>query len=283
MPELPEVETIARGLRSLLQNRCIDRVDLVSAGCVQSDPRAFVDLLPGQSILDVCRRGKLLLFHLSAGLCLASHLKMTGKFLLFPPEKREIDIHDRCVVHLDNASSLVFKDQRKFGYLWLMPWDELMTWPFFAQLGPEPLEMSEDDFVSRLHTRRATIKSLLLDQTCIAGIGNIYADESLHLAGIHPQAPGDTLSREKLSSLYHSLHQVLNLALEAGGSSFRDYVDGLGRPGSYQDTFLVYGRRGQACRNCGSGLEKIQVAGRTSIFCPCCQPRNPFTIAQEQC
>ena len=281
MPELPEVETIARGLRALLQNRCIERVDLIYAGSVQSDPQAFADLLPGQSILDVSRRGKLLLFHLSAGLCLASHLKMTGKFLLFPPEKREIDIHDRCIVHLDDASSLVFKDQRKFGYLRLMTRDELMVWPFFAQLGPEPLEMTEDDFISRLHSRRATIKSLLLDQTCIAGIGNIYADESLHLAGIHPQAPGDTLPREKLKSLYHGLLQVLNLALEAGGSSFRDYVDGLGRPGSYQDTFLVYGRRGQACRNCGSGLEKIQVAGRTSMFCPCCQPQNPFSITPE--
>jgi formamidopyrimidine-DNA glycosylase len=278
MPELPEVETIARGLRSLLQNRCIARVELVSAGCVQGDPRAFADLLPGQSILDVSRRGKLLLFDLSAGLCLASHLKMTGKFLLFPPEKREIDKHDRCIIYLDNAGSLVFTDQRKFGYLRLMTRNELASWPFFAQLGPEPLEMSEDDFVSLFHSRRATIKSLLLDQSCIAGIGNIYADESLHLAGIHPQSPGDTLPREKLRSLYHCLHQVLNLALEAGGSSFRDYVDGLGRPGSYQDTFLVYGRRGQACRNCGNGLEKIQVAGRTSIFCPCCQPQNSFNI-----
>ncbi len=276
MPELPEVETIARGLRSLLQNRCIDRVDLVYAGSVQSDPRAFVDLLPGQSILDVSRRGKLLLFHLSSGLCLASHLKMTGKFLFFPPQMREIDIHDRCIVHLDDASSLVFKDQRKFGYLRLMTRNELMAWPFYAQMGPEPLEMSEDDFVSRLHVRRARIKSLLLDQTCIAGIGNIYADESLHLAGIHPLSPGEMLSPEKLKSLYQSLQKVLNLALEAGGSSFRDYVDGLGRAGSYQDTFLVYGRRGQACRNCGNGLEKIQVAGRTSMFCPCCQPQNSF-------
>ncbi|MFW6106219.1 MAG: bifunctional DNA-formamidopyrimidine glycosylase/DNA-(apurinic or apyrimidinic site) lyase, partial [Desulfovermiculus sp.] len=264
------------GLRSLLQNRCIDWVDLVYSGSVQSDPRAFVDLLPGQSILDVSRRGKLLLFHLSSGLCLASHLKMTGKFLFFPPQMREIDIHDRCIVHLDDASSLVFKDQRKFGYLRLMTRNELMAWPFYAQMGPEPLEMSEDDFVSRLHVRRARIKSLLLDQTCIAGIGNIYADESLHLAGIHPLSPGEMLSPEKLKSLYQSLQKVLNLALEAGGSSFRDYVDGLGRAGSYQDTFLVYGRRGQACRNCGNGLEKIQVAGRTSMFCPCCQPQNSF-------
>jgi len=279
MPELPEVETIARGLRSLVQGRRIDRMEVLFTGCMQGDVHAFCAQLPGCRIIDVRRRGKLLFFDLSTGLHLVSHLKMTGKFIFFPPSKYELCTHTRCIFHFNDGSTLTFQDQRKFGYLRLMDRDELMAWPFFAQLGPEPLEMSEDDFVSRLQSRKATIKSLLLDQTCIAGIGNIYADESLHLAGIHPQTPGDRLSREKLSFLHHCLHQVLNLALEAGGSSFRDYVDGLGRPGSYQDTFLVYGRRGQACRHCGRGLEKIQVAGRTSVFCPCCQ--NPFKITSK--
>jgi formamidopyrimidine-DNA glycosylase len=133
--------------------------------------------------------------------------------------------------------------------------------------------MSEQDFVARLHSRRAAVKALLLDQTCIAGIGNIYADESLHLAGIHPQTRGSSLAEEKIVLLYHSLHKVLILALEAGGSSFRDYVDGLGRPGSYQDTFLVYGRGGQTCPHCNAVLEKIKVAGRSTVFCPWCQPK----------
>ncbi|MDZ7761200.1 MAG: bifunctional DNA-formamidopyrimidine glycosylase/DNA-(apurinic or apyrimidinic site) lyase [Desulfovermiculus sp.] len=273
MPELPEVETIARGLWPLVQDRSIDRVELIFSGCVQGDVQAFTGRLPGQKIQAVHRRGKLLLFALSSGEFLVGHLKMTGKFLFFPPQRIEFNAHTRCIVHFDNGSTLTFQDQRKFGYLRLLNRDELMAWPFFAQLGPEPLEMPKGDFVSRLHSRRSAIKALLLDQTCIAGIGNIYADESLHLAQIHPQTPGDKIPLEKLRSLHHCLQRVLTQALQAGGSSFRDYVDGLGRPGSYQDTFLVYGRQGQACRHCASDLEKIRVAGRSTVFCPNCQPQ----------
>jgi len=271
MPELPEVETIARGLRSLVRDRSIARVEVLFSGSVHSDLTAFSRRLPGCTFLDVRRRGKLLLFELSGGDFLVSHLKMTGKFLFFPAAKLELNTHTRCIIHCADGSTLTFEDQRKFGYLRLMNQDELTAWPFFARLGPDPLEMSEQDFISRLQARRSAIKSLLLDQSCIAGIGNIYADESLHLAGVHPQTPADRIPRKKLSSLYQCLQMVLTQALQAGGSSFRDYVDGLGRPGSYQDTFLVYGRKGQACRHCAGGLETIKVAGRSTVFCPCCQ------------
>jgi len=273
MPELPEVETIARGLQTLILGRCIARVEMLFSGSVQGDRRILTENLTGQVIQGVRRRGKLLLFELSDQMFLVGHLKMTGKFLFFPPGEMEINTHTRCIVHFEDKSSLVFQDQRKFGYLRCMNDTELADWPFFAQLGPEPLCMSEQDFVARLHSRRAAVKALLLDQTCIAGIGNIYADESLHLAGIHPQTQGASLAEEKIVLLYHSLHKVLTRALEAGGSSFRDYVDGLGRPGSYQDTFLVYGRGGRTCRHCNAVLEKTKVAGRSTVFCPWCQPK----------
>jgi len=271
MPELPEVETIARGLRSLVQGRCIDNVEILSLGCVQGDDRAFCAQLSGRIIQDVRRRGKLLIFDLSNGLHLVSHLKMTGKFLCVHPQEIQIDAHSRCVFHLGPDVCLVFQDQRKFGYLRLMGPEEMSRWPFWACLGPEPLDMQAQDFVCRLQARRAAIKSLLLDQTCIAGIGNIYADESLFLAGIHPQTRAQTLSSERLGTLFACLQRVLSRAVQAGGSSFRDYVDGLGRPGAYQDSFLVYGRGGKKCRQCGTELEKIKVSGRTSVFCPVCQ------------
>ncbi|MFO7802563.1 MAG: bifunctional DNA-formamidopyrimidine glycosylase/DNA-(apurinic or apyrimidinic site) lyase [Desulfovermiculus sp.] len=271
MPELPEVETIARGLRSFLQGRRIDGVEILSSGCVQGDIRAFSTELPGRIIQDVRRRGKLLIFDLSMGLHLVSHLKMTGKFLFCNPQEITIDPHSRCVFHLGPAGCLVFQDQRKFGYLRLMGPEEMSRWPFWACLGPEPLDMQAQDFVCRLQARRAAIKSLLLDQTCIAGIGNIYADESLYMAGIHPQTRAHTLSAERLDALFACLQRVLNQAVQAGGSSFRDYVDGLGRPGAYQDSFLVYGRGGRKCRQCGTELEKVKVSGRTSVFCPVCQ------------
>ena len=273
MPELPEVETIARGLVPLICGSSIQNVDLVQPGCVQGDVQAFVQGLTGAGIDNVRRRGKLLIMDLSSGLLLVGHFKMTGKFLFYPPGHSVQTSHTRCILHLDSDCTLVFEDQRKFGYLRLMTQEEMETWPFYAHLGPEPLDISAHDFGHRLRTRHAAIKSLLLNQTCIAGIGNIYADESLYLAGIHPQTPADTLSSERLKKLHASLQQVLTTALQAGGSSFRDYVDGLGRPGSYQDTFMVYGRGGKTCPHCQTDLETARVAGRTSVFCPCCQPK----------
>jgi formamidopyrimidine-DNA glycosylase len=273
MPELPEVETIARGLLPLIHGRRIAQVEVLFSGSIQGDLRTFTQQLTGQAIQGVRRRGKLLLFALSNRMFLVGHLKMTGKFLFFPPGETTINAHTRCIVHFDDESVLVFQDQRKFGYLRCMDEKELLRWSFFARLGPEPLDMPKHEFVARLHSRRAAVKALLLDQTCIAGIGNIYADESLHVAGIHPQTQADRLPEEKIVLLYHSLQKVLTLALQAGGSSFRDYVDGLGRPGSYQDTFLAYGRGGQTCRNCSAILERTKVVGRTTVFCPCCQPK----------
>ncbi|WP_027369438.1 bifunctional DNA-formamidopyrimidine glycosylase/DNA-(apurinic or apyrimidinic site) lyase [Desulfovermiculus halophilus] len=274
MPELPEVETIARGLSPLVQDRRIADLEVLAPGSVHGDPQAFAQRLAGRSICSVGRRGKLLLFELSAGQVLAGHLKMTGKFLFFPPGTAELTSHARCIFHLDDASTLVFEDQRRFGYLRCMHSSGLSAWPFYARLGPEPLQMTEMEFVACLGSRRAAIKALLLDQTCIAGIGNIYADESLHLAGIHPQTQAERIPRTRLGFLHRCLRDVLTRAVHAGGSSFRDYVDGLGRPGSYQDTFMVYGRSGQPCRQCSTELARIRVAGRTTVVCPCCQPRD---------
>jgi formamidopyrimidine-DNA glycosylase len=202
---------------------------------------------------------------------LAFHFKMTGK-LLYLPGEAEVDKHTHLVFSLSGGSRLHFRDTRKFGYCLALSRTQLAEWPFYASLGPEPLDMDADEFVEAAHRSGSRIKAVLLDQKRIAGIGNIYADEALFRAGIHPAASACGLPGKRLAELHASLRWVLTRAIDSGGTTFRDYVDGLGRPGSYQDQFLVYGRAGLPCRDCGTTLDRARVAGRTSVFCPSCQP-----------
>jgi formamidopyrimidine-DNA glycosylase len=265
------VETIARGLNELLAGSQIAAARIVDKGCLAHGSDRCGDELAGRTIDRVWRRAKLVLLDLAGGYHLAFHLKMTGKLLIKEPGADVLDKHTRLIFSLSDAKSLVFQDVRKFGYCRILTAQELSGWPFFNRLGPEPLEMSSAELEGCFQGRTGRIKPLLLNQEIIAGIGNIYADEALHLAGIHPAAPASSLSGIQWSRLHQALGKVLQEAIAAGGTSFNDYVDGLGRRGSYQNGFWIYSRSGKPCYRCGTRLEGMRVGGRSSVFCPACQ------------
>ncbi len=274
MPELPEVEIISRGLHTLLKDRTIASVQPLDAGCLAGTNRSFERKVLGRRVLGVHRRAKLVIVDLDADLHLAFHLKMTGKLLFAQPGEHGVDKHTRLGIHFADRTRLFFRDLRKFGYCRLLKSADFENWDFYVELGPEPLQMSFQEFRDVFQKRKGRIKALLLDQRRIAGIGNIYADESLHLAGIHPARSCCDIPDNQLRKLFDALQAVLKKAIDSGGSSFSDYVNSLGRPGAYQDFFQVYGRRGLECRCCESDLACEKVAGRSSVYCPCCQPIN---------
>ena len=295
MPELPEVETIVRGLAPELSGRAIAGVQVYYPGALvrpcggesrlsTADDGGFAARVTGRAIRNVRRRAKLLLMGLGSqsasmaedvDLLLAVHLKMTGS-LWIPPKpaggaSKNPDSHTRIVFSLDDGRELHFRDPRKFGYCLALSPAELAADPFFSTLGPEPLEVSDSDFAGLLRPRNRNIKALLLDQTVIAGVGNIYADESLFRAGIRPQRRGAELSLSSLKRLHAGLQDVLRQAIAENGSSFRDFVDHKGDSGAFQNLFRVYGRGGQPCAACGQPLASAVVAGRTTVWCPRCQ------------
>lgn len=279
MPELPEVETIARGLACDLAEASICGVRLLEAGALSMGKgtltrEAFLAELPGAHILRARRRAKVLIVDLATArrplLLLAFHLRMTGRLTVEPPGT-EPRPHTRLVFDLTDGRHLFFADVRKFGSCRAMPLEGLPHWPFWVSLGPEPLEISADGFADLFQGRRGRIKALLLNQKFIAGIGNIYADESLFRAGIRPDAPAHGVSRPRLKRLHGQLVEVLSEAIAANGSSISDYVNARGDAGAFQNDFRVYGRSGQPCRHCQTPLAKGTVAGRTTVFCPKCQ------------
>lgn len=291
MPELPEVETIRRGLAALLPGR---KVISLSADTPKSFPNSAQDVenfLIGSTILDVRRRAKVLMIDLSSGYTLVVHLKMTGQLVFIgtsngretarfgaghPSDSlvnRLPDRSTRVILRLDDAT-LFFNDQRKFGWMRLLPSLEVPNIDFMRKVGPEPLEadFTLADFKERFRRRpRSTIKAALLDQTVIAGVGNIYADESLWGARVHPARPVASIRPAEWRRLYLSLREVMNLAIEKGGSTDRNYVDAEGRKGSYLDFARVFRREGQACPRCGHVILKTRVASRGTHYCPHCQ------------
>jgi formamidopyrimidine-DNA glycosylase len=277
MPELPEVETIARTLAGDAAGCDILRVEVLDPSALHPDPQAFAALVTGRRIESVGRRAKLLLLRLAprggdGGAVIAVHLRMTGRvFVLAPGAQTE---RTRAVLHLSGGLRLAFADLRRFGSMHAFADGEIVSWPFYASLGPEPLEMTAKEFRQRLGQGRARIKALLLDQGVVAGIGNIYADEALFRAGIRPDAPVTTVSAKRRDALFAAIQAVLTLAIAENGSSIRDYRDAHGDAGAFQNHFQAYGRGGQACLVCGSTMQAMRVAGRTSTFCPCCQPEG---------
>jgi len=267
MPELPEVETIARGLHTLIQGRRILTADLLTPSVLRAgNPHT----LPGRTITHVSRRAKLLLVHLDHGGCLVFHLKMTGRVWVVRPGQ-PLPRHSHLVLGLDNADRLIFEDTRRFGYCAVFEAGEMDDWDFFIGLGPEPLETSPEELATRIGTRRAGVKGLLLNQTVLAGIGNIYADESLFAARIHPASQAADIPEQRRLVLFKELRRILREAIAAGGSTISDYRNAYGKSGIFQDSFQVYGKKGQPCPACGRPLEAERIAGRTSTHCPRCQ------------
>jgi formamidopyrimidine-DNA glycosylase len=269
MPELPEVETIARGLREPLVGRQFTGVrvgweKLVAKPAVEEFERGLV----GRRILGVKRRGKYLVFTLSGGGNLIVHLRMTGR-LLIKNSGDELDKHDHLIFELDDGRELRFNNVRKLGRVYLVDDEDEIV----GRLGPEPLDddFAPADFAALLSARRGMIKPLLLNQRFIAGIGNIYADEALFAACIHPERRADTLTAEEIECLYRAIRRVLRQGIENRGTTLSAYRDAEGREGSNQEYLRVFRHTGQPCPRCGTPIERTAVGGRGTYFCPRCQ------------
>ena len=274
MPELPEVETIRCDLYPRLRGRTIAAVRITSDAVPLIDgasPAEFTHRLKGRRIEELSRRGKYLILHLSGGLHLIVHLRMTGA-LLHRDARALADRYLRAVLSLDDGAELRFTDLRKLGRLRLAVNPEEVV----GKLGPEPLDAAFTAAALKraIGKRRAPIKAVLLDQRALAGLGNIYADEALFAARIHPLRRADTLSEAENRRLHRSIRRVLRDALDNRGASFRDYVDGGGREGRHQFHVTVFRRTGQACYVCGAEIERTKVGGRSTHFCPRCQSQE---------
>ena len=273
MPELPEVETVKRTLEKKLAGLTFEAVKLHMPKIVRlPTPEEFADSLAGKKITRLGRRGKYLLLHLSGGLTLVIHLRMTGR-LVYTTPKTPLEKHTHAVFALSNGDQLRYTDIRQFGRMMLAPTAELDEMPGLKTLGVEPLSgnFTREFMKKELKRRRTRLKTLLLDQSFIAGLGNIYVDEALHRAGLHPERLAVGLSPRETTHLYQAIKDVLNEGINNRGTSFRDYVDGDGRPGNYQEKLAVYSKEGKPCLKCGKPINRIRVAGRSSYFCPHCQ------------
>jgi len=317
MPELPEVETIRIGLSKLLPGRVVKDVWHDWPKSFPNAPADVARFMVNASITDVRRRAKVLIIELSSGYSLIIHLKMTGQLVFVgsadkpqatsrkpqvqqlmtkglrlkaekfggghPTESLIGDLPDkttRVVIEFTDASKLFFNDQRKFGWMRLIPTAQVSEIDFMRTVGPEPLDddFTVDKFIERLLTRQnSPIKAVLLDQKVLAGVGNIYADESLWLAKIHPLTPVSHISRMKLLTLHNAVRDILNLSIQKGGSTDRNFVDAKGQKGSYLSFAQVFRKQGQPCPRCGTEIIKIRAAGRGTHICPKEQrlPRKP--------
>jgi len=279
VPELPEVETIRQQLDARLIGRSVSSVETrwhKSFTGRRVDPGVVV----GRPVARVWRRGKVLGIDTDGGISLLTHLRMTGQLLLEPvgTPRDALSPRDtsatRVVFGFDDGSRLFFNDQRKFGRLVVLPTADVPADPLLARMGPEPLEPGFDAEALGAGLARhpsMTLKAALLDQGVVAGIGNIYADEALWRAGLHPQRRCGAVRRPAVAALRDGIVTVLSDGVARGGSTLRDYVDSQGRPGGYLDIAAVYGRSGQPCRRCSTVIVKITVAGRGTHLCPSCQ------------
>lgn len=267
MPELPEVETIARGLSAQISGQRVRSVRLHTPSIIRAGNPAS---LTGRTLTGASRRAKLLIVGIDDGRVVTFHLKMTGRVWLAGPGQA-LPKHAHLVLDLESTDQVVFEDARRFGFCGIFTPQELGGWEFYANLGPEPLDCPPGTLVERLADRAAGIKALLLNQTVIAGVGNIYADESLFAARIHPASRTANIPRKRLFALCTALQNIMRAAIRAGGSTISDYRNAYGKNGLFQDHFMAYGKKGAPCPGCAQPFLTIKVAGRTSTHCPRCQ------------
>ncbi len=290
MPELPEVETVVRGLRDTVLGETIARVRMKAPpSCIAVSHhlglKSFASILKDKTILEINRRGKNILIQLSGNITLWVHLKMTGHFFHLPSSE-PISKHDLVIFDFDStlensggfnkAHHLRFNDYRRFGRLRLYPDDELWQQPGLKLLGPEPLEITAEDFVRLCHRRSRTLKFALLDQRFLAGIGNIYADEILFAARLHPRRVTTSISTRKLRELHGHIQRLLKLAISKMGTSVDSYSGVNGEPGSFQTYLKAYGREDEACVHCSGRIAREKIGSRSAHYCPRCQ-RRPAT------
>ncbi|HEX5185226.1 MAG TPA: bifunctional DNA-formamidopyrimidine glycosylase/DNA-(apurinic or apyrimidinic site) lyase [Allosphingosinicella sp.] len=270
MPELPEVETIVRGLAPVLEWRRLVRVEAKRADLRRAFPPDLRQRLTGAAVTGLGRRAKYGLIHSDRGDTMIFHLGMSGSWRIDPAE---IGPHDHLLIETDAGRILALNDPRRFGSIDLVPTDSLAAWPPFEAMGPEPLgdDFTADTLLAAFEGRSAPVKALLLDQKIVAGLGNIYVCEALHLAKIAPGREGGRISRDRLERLVEAIKAVLLAALEAGGSSLRNYARPSGELGYFSKQWRVYGREGAPCPACGTAIRRRTDSGRSTFFCPRCQ------------
>lgn len=271
MPELPEVETVMRGLMPALEGEVLTRVVQRSPALRIPFPPRFAKRLTGQTVTGMRRRAKYILADVMSGETLVIHLGMTGRMLISPADGAPQPAkHDHVVFHTAKAQ-VIFHDPRRFGLMTLVKTDQLETHPLFAGLGPEPLDkaFTAKALATALAGKKTPLKAALLDQRVVAGLGNIYVSEALFQAGLHPVRQAGTVT--DCAALTRAIKKVLQAAIKAGGSTLRDYRHADGSLGYFQHAFKVYDRTGQPCPVCGTPIERIVQSGRSSYFCPKCQ------------
>ena len=277
MPELPEVETIRSRLAPGLTGRRLERVEILDPRLTRPEPPELVAAtLEGERIADVRRRGKYLVVVFESGRHLLVHLRMTGNVLHPAPEGRRDDPHVRAVVRLDDGSDVLYRDVRRFGTWDLLEPGDVDSYFTARRLGVEPLSraFTTGRLRQALAGRRAPVKAALLDQRAAAGVGNIYADEALWYASIHPLTPAGELDDDQMAALRDGVRKALRLGIRRQGATLRDYRGADGRRGRMQHEFRVYGREGEPCERCGTPIAKTRAAGRGTWYCPTCQRRD---------
>ncbi len=282
MPELPEVETVMRGLAPVMQGAVIARADVNRPDLRWPFPDRMAERLTGQRVAQLRRRSKYILADLDSGESLLIHLGMSGRMLIsgdplgnFVHDHPSPEKHDHVVFHMANGARITFNDPRRFGAMDLLDTARAERHKLLAILGPEPLgnDFHEDMLIAAFQGRNTPVKSALLDQRIVAGLGNIYVCEALYRAGIHPARKAGRISAARIATLVPIIRQVLTEAIEAGGSSLRDFRQADGELGYFQHSLDVYGREGEPCRTatCGAPIKRIVQSGRSSFFCGACQ------------
>ena len=273
MPELPEVETVRRALAPALEGRRFDAVRILDTRLTRPlDPDEVARELDGEAVAVVDRRGKYLIVRFESGRALLIHLRMTGSLLHAPSGELPDDPHRRAVVSLDDGSDVAYRDVRRFGTWLLLEPDEVDAY-VDSKVGAEPLAEAykAKHLAEKLAHRKGPIKAVILDQRTVAGVGNIYADEALWRARIHPLTPANELEPDDVKALHRAVRKALELGIARQGSTLSDYRTPSGESGSMQHEFKVYGRDGDPCERCGTPIDKIRVGGRGTWYCPSCQ------------
>ena len=273
MPELPEVETVARGLAHRLEGRRLTKVETRRGDLRWPFPKDFAKRLTGRRVIKIRRRAKYIVAELDDGNALLAHLGMSGRMLLSKGRPAELEAHDHVIMETDRGWCLRFNDARRFGMMDLVPLGKLEEHKLIRGIGPEPLgnEFSGPILAAALEGKKTAIKAAILDQKVVAGVGNIYASEALYRAGISPKRMAYTVQGERAEKLARAIKTVLNEAIAAGGSSLRDYVQADGELGYFQHRWRVYEKEGQVCPDCRGTIRRITQGGRSTFYCPKCQ------------
>ena len=271
MPELPEVETVKKVLIPVVKNQTITGIDVLRVSTIHGDREEFASTLVGKTFLDISRIGKFLIFHLSDDIVIISHLRMEGKYYELLEDEPNTK-YSRVVFHFNNGHKLCYDDSRCFGMMKLSTESEFKDVKDIAQLGPEPFDVKDVNYlIDRCKKSTLAIKSTLLDQTLMTGLGNIYADEVLYASKIHPLTPANKITKAEWTTIVNNAQKILKQAIEAGGSTIKSYHPGKDIDGNFQSALLAYGKKGEKCPHCGAIMRFIKVNGRGTTFCPNCQ------------